>query len=167
MKNTDATKSGEYAFSEIELSPFLNGMKSFHRETMFLMMEKLKEENIIMPQYLLLRYVGDHGSQGLSSLANFLRVSNPTVTGLTDTLESHGWVTREPDPEDRRGTLVSLTDKSRDLFDRMESRQKEIMINVLEGFDAQKLNDLGNLLSDLASKIRKIVDQKASEKRKR
>jgi DNA-binding MarR family transcriptional regulator len=167
MKDTDTMKHGDFFSSDNGLSPFLNGMKSFHREAMFLMMESLKDENIIVPQYLLLRYVGDHGSQCLSSLANFLRVSNPTVTGLTDTLESHGWVTREPDPADRRGTLVSLTDKSRELFDRMETRQKEMIMRVLEGFDTQRINDLGELLSQLASKIREIVDQKANEKRKR
>lgn len=153
-------------FTSAGFAPFLYGMRTLHQETMFLMMELLKEENMIMPQYFILRYIGVHGPQHLSSIANFLRVSNPTVTGLMDTLESQGLVTRQRDQDDRRGTLIALTDRSMELFSRMEQYQSRLMDDILNGFDIDKLNELGSILADLAVKMRKIVEQNVNLKGK-
>jgi DNA-binding MarR family transcriptional regulator len=42
-------------------------------------------------------------------LAEALKVSARTVTGLVDGLVATGFVTREPHPADRRATLVTFT----------------------------------------------------------
>ncbi|WP_205745700.1 MarR family winged helix-turn-helix transcriptional regulator [Egibacter rhizosphaerae] len=50
-------------------------------------------------------------------LAERLLVSRPSVTGLIDTLEAKGMVTRQPHPEDRRRVLVALTAAGRELLE--------------------------------------------------
>ncbi|MBW8782727.1 MAG: MarR family transcriptional regulator [Verrucomicrobia bacterium] len=46
-----------------------------------------------------------------AELADKAGVTRATMTGLVDTLERDGMVTRQPDPEDRRMMSVALTDK--------------------------------------------------------
>jgi DNA-binding MarR family transcriptional regulator len=45
----------------------------------------------------------------MRALSDALGVSPRTVTGLVDSLEADGWVTRSPHPADRRATIISLT----------------------------------------------------------
>jgi DNA-binding MarR family transcriptional regulator len=48
-----------------------------------------------------------------SELSENLILSRATITGLLDTLERRGYVTRKPHPTDRRMLLVEITDEGR------------------------------------------------------
>jgi DNA-binding MarR family transcriptional regulator len=50
-----------------------------------------------------------HGTMRLSELSDHLRIAARSVTEVVDALEERGLVTRQPDPSDRRATLLSLT----------------------------------------------------------
>ncbi len=54
-----------------------------------------------------------------AELAEEAGVTRATMTGLVDTLEKDGLVTRAPDPRDRRAVLVKLTAAGRKLLDRV------------------------------------------------
>ena len=54
---------------------------------------------------------------GPAELADAAGVSRATMTGLIDTLERDGLVTRAPDTVDRRMMLVRLTEKGRTLLE--------------------------------------------------
>lgn len=49
------------------------------------------------------------GPQRLSTLAEHLRIAARSATEVVDDLQDRGLVAREPDPGDRRATLVRLT----------------------------------------------------------
>jgi DNA-binding MarR family transcriptional regulator len=48
-----------------------------------------------------------------SALVNETQVASGTTTNRIDRLARRGYVTREPDPDDRRGVLVRLTNAGR------------------------------------------------------
>jgi DNA-binding MarR family transcriptional regulator len=50
-----------------------------------------------------------HGALRLSLLSEHLRIAPRSTTEVVDALEERGLVERQPDPDDRRATLVSLT----------------------------------------------------------
>ncbi len=54
-----------------------------------------------------------------AELADLANVTRATMTGLVDTLERDGLVTREPDPVDRRMMAVKLTAKGHSLLNRV------------------------------------------------
>jgi DNA-binding MarR family transcriptional regulator len=54
-----------------------------------------------------------------AELADLANVTRATMTGLIDTLERDGLVTREPDPEDGRMMTVRLNPKGHALLDRV------------------------------------------------
>lgn len=52
-----------------------------------------------------------------SQLTATMMVTSGGMTGRLDRLERAGHVTRDPDPADRRGLLVTLTDSAREVID--------------------------------------------------
>lgn len=68
-------------------------------------------------------------------------VTSGTMTNRVDRLAARGLVTREPDPADRRGVLVSLTDAGRDAVDgamtALLARQRQLLTEA--GVDPDQL----------------------------
>lgn len=66
----------------------------------------------ITPAYLrALRTLTRHGTMRLSGLSDHLQIAPRTATEVVDALESRGLVRRRADPDDRRATLVELTER--------------------------------------------------------
>jgi DNA-binding MarR family transcriptional regulator len=59
------------------------------------------------------------------AIAEILRVAPRSVTDFVDALERAGFVSREPDPGDRRAILVALTDKGRAAGAALHAEQEE------------------------------------------
>ncbi|MEX3504598.1 MarR family winged helix-turn-helix transcriptional regulator [Corynebacterium sp. LK2510] len=72
----------------------------------------LAERNTTMREYWILTCVTErpHSQTQLSSL---LAIDASDMVRLVDSLESHGWVTRDRDPKDRRRQIVTPTKKGR------------------------------------------------------
>jgi DNA-binding MarR family transcriptional regulator len=64
---------------------------------------------------LVLGQLRDHGAMSPSALGERLIVTRATVTGVVDSLERRGYVKRSPNPDDRRGIIVELTDQGREI----------------------------------------------------
>lgn len=60
-----------------------------------------------------LSLLDEHGPCGVGRLAQHDRTSQPTMSGAVATLVDRGWVTKEPDTDDARATLVTLTTEGR------------------------------------------------------
>ena len=65
-----------------------------------------------------LRRSGDPFIMKPSDLARVLMLSPAGMTNRVDRLEAAGWIERRADPDDRRSSLVKLTDDGRELVDR-------------------------------------------------
>ncbi len=71
----------------------------------------------ITPAHLrALRVLSRHGPLRLSRLSAQLRIAPRSGTEVADALESRGLLERQPDPSDRRATLVQLTGHGRDVL---------------------------------------------------
>ncbi|MCQ8187136.1 MarR family winged helix-turn-helix transcriptional regulator [Streptomyces rugosispiralis] len=57
-----------------------------------------------------------HGSMRISTLATRLGIALPTTSRMVELLDAAGWIERTPDPEDRRASLIALTDIGRELL---------------------------------------------------
>ena len=65
-----------------------------------------------------LRRSGDPFEMKPTDLARVLMLSPAGMTNRVDRLEAAGWIERRHDPDDRRSSLVRLTDDGRTLVDR-------------------------------------------------
>lgn len=65
----------------------------------------------INPSHLrALRALNHHGTMRLSKLSDHLRIAPRSATEVVDALEAKALVRRRPDPDDRRATLVEVTE---------------------------------------------------------
>src|SRR3954469_8354482 len=66
--------------------------------------------DLSLGQWAALRTLDIHGPMTPSELAAHEKVQPPSMTKILANLESHGYVTRTPDPVDRRQVVVSASD---------------------------------------------------------
>jgi DNA-binding MarR family transcriptional regulator len=55
----------------------------------------------------------EFGPLGITQLADLDRCSQPTMSAAVSQLVERGWVTKTPNPDDARGTVVTLSDSGR------------------------------------------------------
>jgi MarR family transcriptional regulator, lower aerobic nicotinate degradation pathway regulator len=81
----------------------------------------------------------------MNELARLLGLDKSSVTGLVDRAERRGLVARVPSTEDRRATLVSLTDHGRALVGKAAacfSEDVSVMLDLLPPSDRDALADI-------------------------
>ena len=96
-----------------------------------------------------------HGPLTPSELAERERVQRPTVTRVLARLEEAGLVVRAADPQDRRCSLVSISDDGRALLDAMRERKDAFLarrIDALEPADREALDRAAAILERMLSK---------------
>ena len=76
-------------------------------------------------------------------------VTSGTMTNRIDRLAAKGLVVRGPDPNDRRGVLVRLTDSGRELADSALTGLLKNERELLAALPEQRLEILGDLLREL------------------
>jgi DNA-binding MarR family transcriptional regulator len=77
--------------------------------------EALAPWDITPAQFRAIGTLVRHGTMRLSELSDHLRIAPRSTTEVVDALQEHGLVQREPDPHDRRATLVRLTDRGSEI----------------------------------------------------
>lgn len=140
----------------IEESIKKNFRKLFH-EWIFFQMKFIREEGLAIPQLFTLRYLYYNRPKDLSSVADFMGVSKPTVTGIMNTLERDGFIVRKRDSEDRRRIDLVLTDKSQDLFGRFESMTKFIVEDFVNSVSEDTLIKLDQSITNLIDKLGQAI----------
>ena len=96
-----------------------------------------------------LRLCGTPHQLSPTALSERLMISSGAMTNRLDKLERAGFIERAPDPNDRRGVIVRLTDEGEKRFREAISIQIEKekkLINVLNGEQREQLQSLLRLL---------------------
>ena len=83
------------------------------------------------------------------ALSRSTMVTTGGMTKRLDRLEELGLIHREPDPHDRRGRLIALTDKGRTLIDTAVEGHLDNEERLLAGLSAAKREQLARLLREL------------------
>ncbi|MGA7357006.1 MAG: MarR family transcriptional regulator [Candidatus Cybelea sp.] len=78
-----------------------------------------------------------------------MMLTSGAMTNRIDRLEEAGLVSRRPDPQDRRGTLVRLTAKGKALIDAATSEHVANEERLLAGLSTREQLQLGELLRKL------------------
>jgi DNA-binding MarR family transcriptional regulator len=74
---------------------------------------RLRPLGFAMSHLPVLRALADTRALSQKDLARLARVEQPTMAEMLTRMERDGVVEREPNPDDRRGVLISLTQRSR------------------------------------------------------
>ena len=108
----------------------------------------------------------DEGPQRLGSLAQAFGLDPSTITRQVQALEHARLVARQPDPKDRRASLLQLTDEGREVLVATRDRRRQWLQEALGDWDQHDQQEFGRLLEKFNLSIDKIVqDCQAQEDR--
>jgi DNA-binding MarR family transcriptional regulator len=98
-------------------------------------------------------------AETLKELSQIMMLSPATLVPAVDTLEREGLVIRRKDPNDRRRTPITLTDKGQELIQRIPPmREGEHFLSAIQGLGSEERSELLRLLKTI---IRRLPDGEA------
>ena len=106
-------------------------------------------DGVTMPQYRMLVVLSD-GASNLTALARNLDVAPSTAMRMIDRLVAGGLVVREPAPQSRRETRLSLTTEGRRTVRTVTQRRRRDIRRVLFRLDAAERQELLRSMSTFA-----------------
>jgi DNA-binding MarR family transcriptional regulator len=80
-------------------------------------------------------------------------ISSGGMTARLDRLERAGLIERRPDPKDRRGKLIALTERGRDVIDATLTRHVANEQRILSSLTTAEQEELAALLEKLIAGI--------------
>ncbi len=105
---------------------------------------------------------GDVAALSPAGLAERAGVTRATMTGLVDTLERDGLVTRGPDAHDRRMMAVSLTPKGRERLHEILPEHFRLMAALMQGLTESERKTLVRLLHKIKEQAAAVAPPVAS-----
>jgi DNA-binding MarR family transcriptional regulator len=133
---------------DLEVEAIVDRINGINRRIHRLLDETLAEHGLTQGEWRVLGSLTRAGSpyrRSAGELAEHTDISSGAMTNRLDRLEEAGLVRRLPDPNDRRGVLVELTEPGHKLYGESVSAQaaKEALVaSALDDDEKQQLNTL-------------------------
>ncbi|WP_414690856.1 MarR family winged helix-turn-helix transcriptional regulator [Nocardioides sp.] len=102
-----------------------------------------------------LSLLDEHGPLGITRLADLDRSAQPSMSGAVADLVERGWVTKAPNPDDARATVVALTDVGRAELDRIRRRYGEHIATLVRDDPSLTTEDLRTAVAVLRALLQK------------
>lgn len=121
----------------------VRALRTFTNETELYVAAAGREQHMYRTDLAALAVVMDHTDQGQSvtpgSLSESLNLSASATSAVLDRLEHAGHIRREPHPQDRRSTIVEMTDQARAVGGSMFGRLGAHLGRVMAGYSSDQL----------------------------
>lgn len=109
---------------------------------------------MVTSQYEFLRYVRDHERPRTADIAAEFAIGVGAVSKAVDRLEGRGWLTRVPNPEDRRSTILALTDDGRAVIDEADATFQTRLAEILgDAVTPEQVGAAASVLAQLRSSL--------------
>jgi len=125
--------------------------------------ERARKMGVTRPQWQVLSVLLRHEGIKQGGLAELLEVEPITVARMIDRLQEAGFVERRSDPGDRRAWRIFITDKGRDLVDRIRPLGVQTTDIAYEGIDERDLQHLQATLERVHANLTRRGDGGALE----
>jgi DNA-binding MarR family transcriptional regulator len=115
----------------------------------------LSPYKITRSQWWALANLSRHNSQGMmqTELASVMDVGKVTLGGLIDRLEASGFVTRQPDPNDRRAKRVQVTKAGQKILQTMSRVASAINEEVVKDLSPGEIKTMEDALDKMKSRL--------------
>ena len=113
--------------------------------------ENLRPLNLSSAEGNILLHLLMQGQEmGQEQLAEQLDISKPAVSRALDSMETKGFVTRQPDPQDRRVHRVRLTGPAREMGPAVERAYNRLYALAMQGISQEELDDFVRLFGRMS-----------------
>ncbi|MES5880308.1 MarR family transcriptional regulator [Bacillus cereus group sp. MG21] len=121
--------------------------------------DKIKIEGIMLPGILILNKIIRDGEQRLTDLAEELDFTSGAITALCDKLEERGLAIRKRHQEDRRITLLDITEDGLKFIKRNNNIRTSFMSVLFDGFSTEELQVQAEIFKRLAYNLEHLSDR--------
>ena len=110
--------------------------------------ENLQKEGITISQLRVIAYISHRGAVPVyqKELEEHFGIRRSSVTGLLQNMEKSGLLVRSGAPQDARVKLVALTEKSRELDEKLKSYIHGLESELMKGFTAEEKDAMRGFL---------------------
>ncbi len=120
----------------------------WHKVRAYVREEAAEQFDITPGQFHTLRRIHS-GKNSVSQLADAKHISRAAISRSVEVLVSKGWVTRTPNPADRRNLVLELTAEGKDLLRAVFHNIGTWMEGQLLGLEAAELENINQSLLNL------------------
>ena len=113
--------------------------------------------------YGILCRLADEGPQRLGLLASAFGLDPSTITRQVQALEKAGLVERHADPDDRRASILDLTEEGKVTLAHTRAYRRERLEEVLADWPDHDREELARLLTKVNDSITSLVEQARAE----
>ena len=110
--------------------------------------KRLQSYGLTPIQHLVIEALWQEDGLSAKDLGQKLIFDGATLSGVLDRLAAGDWVTKHPDPEDKRILRIFLTEKSRDLKPQLSQARDQTNEYLLQSFTLEERVLLKRLLRD-------------------
>ena len=108
---------------------------------------------ITLPQVWALRYLSRQRDCSMRELADFMKMSLSSVTGLVDRLVKQGLAERRRTEKDRRLVFVDISAKGRKILKEILDQRRGTTLNLFESLSAEERSTYLCILEKLVKKL--------------
>lgn len=112
--------------------------------------KRLAPFGLTVPQYFVFNALWMGDGINIGELGGRVFLDSSTLTGIIDRMEKSGYVERRPSPDDRRSTLIFLTDKAKEVGPMILEFADELDTNLRQPFSQKEVAVFENVLRSLA-----------------
>jgi DNA-binding MarR family transcriptional regulator len=94
------------------------------------------------------------GVSSPTELARYTGLTSGAATAMLDRLEKADFIRRKPNPEDRRGTLIEITDTWTEKAGRLVSGIQESQMDLVASYSARELEIIADFLTRFADNVK-------------
>lgn len=99
----------------------------------------LRKYSLKPTHWFILGYINEPQEVTSATIADYLKVEPPLITGLTEDLIKQGLIEKKPHPTDGRVKLLRMTNKGKKLVPQIESALEESISRLLKGTSSNDL----------------------------
>jgi DNA-binding MarR family transcriptional regulator len=114
-------------------------------------------------RYAALGTLEKRGPLRASDFADALGIARPTMSKLIEAMLEGGWISREPDPTDRRAAVLTITAQGREVLTRARAEAADQLRADLDDLDDAALAALAAAMPVLA----RLADSQVDRQRQR
>lgn len=123
----------------------------FHQAVRLMQRGKHHHGGVHHAQGRVLRILKERGSLGQRELLEILDVRSGSLSELVAKLENHELIARSRDEEDKRGFIISLTEKGKAAVAEHEEGRKKMMESLFAPLSPEESEKLEEILTKLVS----------------
>ena len=138
---------------EQQMTMLLRRVQSIHIST------SSGEMDLDRSAYGILCQLADKGCQRLGALATAFGLDPSTITRQVQALERAGLVSRRADDEDRRASILDLTEEGRTVLEHTRAYRRGRLQQILDDWPGTDREELARLLTKFNDSIQHLVDK--------